>query len=243
MPRSLHEPSWPGPWNRSCGEPLGSHYPGHARPRPTVTQEVSMRKDRPHVPSAGCAGGHRWRLGASRAGITKLPGLLQAPGAADKRLGKGRRDGRSGRHALLPTLPSCSQQVPDSLPPGADRELGSPGSTAVPSREPKRPEGLRRAPPGAGRSPRLAHARHRCQTSPAVQRKAPGISSKEPDSRVLGHSPVPAAPPAPGRIRSSPAQVTSCSRAGEQLKLAAQAVQQGRGGEATFPGWARGSEG
>lgn len=52
VPGSPEEPPGPGPWDRSPREPLGSHYPGHARPRPTVTQEVSMRKDRPHVPSA-----------------------------------------------------------------------------------------------------------------------------------------------------------------------------------------------
>lgn len=54
VPGSLEEP--PGPRDRSRREPLASHYPGHARPRPTVTQEVSMRKDRPHVPSAA------WRM-------------------------------------------------------------------------------------------------------------------------------------------------------------------------------------
>lgn len=126
---------------------------------------------------------------------------------------------------------------------GADLELGSSSSAAVSSQEPKRPEGLHRAHPGARRSPQLAHAWHRCQTSPAVQRKAPGISSKETDGCMLGHSHMPTALPAPGRIWSSPAQVTSCSQAGEQPKLAAQAMQQGCDGEATFPGWARGSDG
>lgn len=51
MLQSLEEPM--GPWDCSCREPLGSHYPGHAQPRPTVTQEVSMRTDWPHVPSTG----------------------------------------------------------------------------------------------------------------------------------------------------------------------------------------------
>lgn len=51
VPRSLEPSSWPGRWDRSRREPLGSHYLGHAWSRPRVTQEVSIRKDWPHVPS------------------------------------------------------------------------------------------------------------------------------------------------------------------------------------------------
>ena len=139
--------------------------------------------------------------------------------------------------------PSPCHQEPGSVPTGADLELRSPGSTAASSQEPKRPQGLCRAHPGARRSPRLAHTRQQCQTSPAAWRKAPGISSKEPEGCMRGHSRLPTAPPAPGRIWPSPARVTSCSQAGEQPKLAAQSTQQGCDGEATCPGWARGSGG
>lgn len=40
-------------------EPLASHYLGN--PRPQMTQEASIRKDQPCTPSAGSAGGRRWR--------------------------------------------------------------------------------------------------------------------------------------------------------------------------------------
>ncbi|KAM9255753.1 transmembrane protease serine 4 [Cariama cristata] len=47
MPQSLEELLRPGPWDRSQEEPLAPYYPGHARPRPMVTQE-DLASERPN---------------------------------------------------------------------------------------------------------------------------------------------------------------------------------------------------
>lgn len=82
-------------------EPLGSHYPGHAQSRSVVTQEVSMRKEQPHVPSAGCAAGRGRCLGAADLVLQNSQGscMLQVPWRKP-----GSQDGRSSSHSPLPTL-------------------------------------------------------------------------------------------------------------------------------------------
>lgn len=92
-------------WDRSRREPLGSHYPGGARPRPMVTQEVSMRKDRPHVPWAG-------RCWCS---ITKLPGLRELfPSPQRSSSGRAAEVGDAGPRF---PFPSCPPAPSSSLAP------------------------------------------------------------------------------------------------------------------------------
>lgn len=89
-------------WDRSRREPLGSHYPG-ARPRPVVTQEVSMRKDRPHVPWAACAG-RCWLQNSQASGSSSL---LRREAAQEGQLRWEMQDPSSPSHPalLLPAAP------------------------------------------------------------------------------------------------------------------------------------------
>lgn len=139
--------------DRSRREPLGSHYPGGAWPRPMVTQEVSMRKDQPHVPWAGCAG----RCWCS---VTKLPGL-QELFPSPQRSGSGRAAKVGDAGPRFP-FPSCPPAPSSSLPPG--NRLCTPAAEQSPSR---RGEFGTSCPHSA-----LVPA------EPGFGRKAAGISSK-----------------------------------------------------------------
>lgn len=139
--------------DRSRREPLGSHYPGGARPRPVVTQEVSMRKDQPHVPWAGCAG----RCWCS---VTKLPGLQELFPSL-QRSGSGRAAEVGDAGPRFP-FPSCPPAPSSSLPPG--NRLCTPAAEQNPSR---RGEFGTSCPHSA-----LVPA------EPGFGRKAAGISSK-----------------------------------------------------------------
>lgn len=106
VPCSLEEPSWLGPFPEgTVSIPLSGPCLAQAH-----GDTRGQHEEGPAPHALGCTGG-RSREQAEQA-------LQNSQGSYRHRAQQiSSQGGRSGRHALLPTLPSCCPQVPDSLPP------------------------------------------------------------------------------------------------------------------------------
>lgn len=128
---------------------------------------------------------------------------------------------------MLPSLSPCSQQVPGSLPPG--RMIW----TWDPPQEPERPRGCAEPIQGPGACHDLP-----TQEEPGCSEEDPWHFLKRARRQHAGAQPHAHSPASTGQD-----PVLSCASHFLFPKLAAQDTQRGHDGEATCPGWARGSDG